>query len=83
MQVDDCIRGIVEATPGASLRSVSRDLGHADTWARNVGAPGRSPALASVIEVADLCGYDLAVVRRSDGVTIGTIEPPKREGHRS
>lgn len=78
MQVNRCIRELVDATPGASMRGVSVELGKADTYVRNVAAPTRSPALATVADVADVLGYDLVLVRRSDGETLGTIEPPRK-----
>lgn len=78
MQVNRCIRELVDATPGASMRGVSVALGKADTYVRNVAAPTRSPALATVADVADVLGYDLVLVRRSDGTAMGTIEPPRK-----
>ena len=78
MQINRCIRELVDATPGASMRGVSVALGKADTYVRNVAAPGRSPALATVADVADVLGYDLVFVRRSDGEAFGTIEPPRK-----
>lgn len=75
MQVNRCIRELVDATPGASMRGVSVELGKADTYVRNVAAPTRSPALATV---ADVLGYDVVLVRRSDGTELGTIEPPRK-----
>lgn len=39
--------------------------------------PSRSPALATVADVADACGFALAVVDRETGETVGTIEPPR------
>lgn len=77
MQVNTCIREIV-GKRGASLRSVSADLGKAATWASNVSMPTRSPALATVADVADVLGYDLAIVDRETGETVGTIEAPRR-----
>lgn len=79
MQINRCIREMVDATPGASMRGVSVALGKADTYVRNVSQPTRSPALATVADVADVLGYDLVLVRRSDGTKLGTIEPPRTE----
>ena len=78
MQVNRCIRELVDATPGASMRGVSVELGKADTYVRNVSQPSRSPALATVADVADVLGYDLVLVRRSDGTELDTIEPPRK-----
>lgn len=76
MQVNDCIKGMARAA-GVSLAEVSRRLGRSERWASVVGAPGRSPALATVADVADACGFALAVVDRETGETVGTIEPPR------
>lgn len=76
MQVSTCIREIV-GSRGASLRSVSLDLGKAETWGKIVSKPTRSPALATVADVADVLGYDLAIVDRETGETVGTIEAPR------
>lgn len=78
MQINRCIHELVDATPGASMRGVSVALGKADTYVRNVAQPSRSPALATVADVADVLGYDLVLVRRSDGTELGTIEPPRK-----
>ena len=77
MQVNTCIREIVDKR-GASLRSVSLDLGKAETWGKIVSKPTRSPALATVADVADVLGYNLAIVDRETGETVGTIEAPRR-----
>ena len=79
MQVNTCIREIIAAR-GVSLRSVSADLGKRPTWTANVAQPTRSPALATVADVADVLGYRLAVVDASTGEAVGTIEPPRRAG---
>ena len=77
MQVNTCIRGMCE-TRGASLRSVSLDLGKAETWGKTVSKPTRSPALATVADVADVLGYRLDVVDATTGERVGTIEAPRR-----
>lgn len=78
MQVNRCIRELVDATPGASMRGVSAVLGRSSEYVRNVSQPTRSPALATVADVADVLGYDVVLVRRSDGTAMGTIEPPRK-----
>lgn len=77
MQVNTCIREIV-GKRGVSLRSVSADLGKVSTWAANVSQPARSPALATVADVADVLGYRLDVVDAATGERVGTIEAPRR-----
>ena len=79
MQVNTCIREIV-ASRGVSLRSVSADLGKSPTWTANVAQPTRSPALATVADVADVLGYRLEVVDVATGDAVGTIEAPRRAG---
>lgn len=79
MQVNTCIREIV-GKRGVSLRSVSADLGKVSTWAANVSQPTRSPALATVADVADALGYRIDVVDAATGERVGTIEAPRRAG---
>lgn len=57
---------------------MSAELGRSPEYVRNVAAPGRSPALATVADVADVLGYRLAVVDVATGETVGTIEPPRK-----
>lgn len=82
MQVNDCIKGMAR-TAGVSLAEVSRRMGRSERWASVVGAPSRSPALATVADVADVLGYRLAVFDGA-GRVVGTIEAPRsvaaREG---
>ena len=77
MQVDTCIREMV-AGKGVSLRSVSAALEKTTTWAANVSTPGRSPALATVADIADALGYEVAIIDRATGERVGTIEPPRQ-----
>lgn len=77
MQAGACIRAMVRER-GASLAGISRSLGKSDRWAGMVSAPGRSPALATVAEIADALGYDVAIVDRETGERLGTVEPPRR-----
>lgn len=77
MQVDTCIREMCKAS-GSSMRSVSAELGKSPAYVRLAGRAGGSPALATVADVADVLGYDLAIVDRETGETVGTIEAPRR-----
>ena len=77
MQVDACIKGMA-GLAGVPLTTVSKDLGHSVAWGSNVGKAGRSPALGTVADVADVLGYDLAVIDRETGEAVAVIEPPRR-----
>lgn len=76
MQVNTCIRDMCKAS-GASMRGVSAALGRAATYVQ-VAAGTRSPALATVADVADVLGYDVVVRDRRTGEDVGTIEAPRR-----
>ena len=80
MQVNTCIRSMLATRPDTSGAAVSRALGHSDRWASVVGMSTRSPALATVADVADVLGYDLVVRDRRTGDDVGTIEAPRRAG---
>lgn len=77
MQVNTCIKELVKSR-GASLRGVSAELGKAPTWGSNVAAPTRSPALATVADVADVLAYDVAIVDRESGEVVAVVDPPRR-----
>lgn len=79
MQVNTCIRELLDAR-AISPRRVSAELGRSSEFVRNVAMPTRSPALATVADVADVLGYDIAIVDRETGETVGTIEAPRRAG---
>ena len=74
MQVDTCIRDMVD-TRGVKLVDLSRRLGRADSWARTVSRPGRTPSLSTVVDSADALGYDIGIIDRDTGAVIGTISP--------
>ena len=78
MQVNTCIRSMLAARPDTSGAAVSRALGHTDRWASVVGMTTRSPALATVADVADVLGYDVAVVDRATGEVVAVVDPPRR-----
>lgn len=80
MQVNTCIRAMLATRPDTSGAAVSRALGHTDRWASVVGMATRSPALATVADVADVLGYDVVVRDRRTGGDVGTIAPPRRSG---
>lgn len=77
MQVDTCIKELAK-TSSVSLSEISRRLGKSRVYASNVAAPGRSPALATVADIADVLGYRLAVVDVETGETVGAIDPPRK-----
>ncbi len=77
MQVNTCIREMLN-NRGVSPRKVSVELGRSTEYVRNVAAPGRSPALATVADIADALGYRLAVVDVTTGEEVGTIDPPRK-----
>ena len=77
MQVNTCIRELLDAR-AISPRRVSAELGRSSEYVRNVSMPTRSPALATVADVADVLGYDLVVRDRETGEDVGAIEAPRR-----
>ena len=78
MQVGACIRAMVRER-GASMRGLSVDMGRSPDYVRVMGTPTRSPALATVAEIADALGYDVAIIDRETGERLGTIDPPARD----
>lgn len=82
MQVNTCIKTLLNSRPDVTAVDLSARLGRARSWASNVAAPTRSPALATVADVADVLGYRLDVVDRETGEVVGSIEPPRRAADR-
>lgn len=78
MQVNKVIKWLLTKTD-KSAEGLSVELGRSKSWARVVSLPTRSPALATVCEVADACGYDVALVERSSGEVAAVVEPPERD----
>lgn len=66
MQVDKVIREIVKRS-SQTMRGVSRMLGKGQSWCKVVSLPGRSPALSTVVDIADACGFDLVARCRDTG----------------
>ncbi len=77
MQVNQLLRAIVERS-GKSYRQVSADLGKSPNWAGTVSMPTRSPALATVADVADVAGIDICLIDRETGAIVATVTPPRR-----
>lgn len=77
MQVNELLRALVERS-GKSYRQVSAELGRSPNWAGAVSMPTRSPALATVADVADVAGCDLCIVDRETGAIVATVTPPRK-----
>lgn len=77
MQVNELLRALVERS-GKSYRQVSAELGKSPNWAGAVSMPTRSPAMATVADVADVAGCDVAIIDRETGAVVATVTPPRR-----
>ena len=77
MQVNTCISEMLRKR-GATRAGVSRELGRSASWCGMVAAPSRSPALATVADIADALGYEVTIIDRATGERVGTIEPPRQ-----
>lgn len=61
-----------------SGRAISAALGKSQTYVRTAARAGRSPALATVADVADVVGVDVVLIDRETGATVCTVTPPRR-----
>lgn len=77
MQVNTVIRSMLDAR-GASARGVSLDMGRNDSFVGHVARTTRVPSIGTVSDVADVLGYDLAVIDRATGEELGRVTPPRR-----
>lgn len=82
MRHDEVIGALIKRS-GVGSSSISKALGKSESWARVTSMKGRKPALATVADVADVCGVDVKLVDRETGEIVGVVDPPhkgKREG---
>lgn len=77
MQVNEVLSAILSRTD-KTQEAVSLELGHARTWASVVKGKRRSPALATVADVADVAGCDVQIIDRSTGDVVAIVTPPRR-----
>lgn len=59
-----------------SARSASEKLGRTSSFVQNIKAK-EAPALGSVSLIADVYGYDVALINRETGEVDYIVEPPK------
>lgn len=77
MQINKLLRAIIERS-GKSYRQVSAELGRSPNWAGAVSMPTRSPAMATVVDVADVAGCDVCIIDRKTGAVVATVTPPRK-----
>ena len=77
MQVNEVIRFLVD-NAGTNCNAAAAALGRSREYVRNAAARP-SPSLATVADVADVCGVDVVLVDRATGAALGTVTPPRRE----
>lgn len=76
MQVNQVVSAVV-SNSGMSYNAVSAKLCKSREYARNIAVRASAPRLDTVADIADVCGYDLQLVRRDTGATV-TVTPPRR-----
>ena len=76
MQARNALNTIV-AHSGYSKTDVARLMGRNDNYIRRFISGGNTPRTDILAEVADVCGYDLALIRR-DGSERIIIDPPEK-----
>lgn len=77
MQVNEVIRFLVD-NAGTNCNAAAAALGKSREYVRNAAAR-RSPSLATVADVADVCECDVLIRDRRTG-SEAVITPPRREG---
>lgn len=77
MQVNKVISTLISSSDKSS-EAISAECGRSASWSRVVAMPTRSPALATVADIADACGVDVVLIDRATGAAIATIDPPRR-----
>ena len=77
MEVGRAIRALVDHSP-LTGEQVSAELHKSRGYISVVMRDSRSPALATVCDVADVCGCDVVLVDRATGERVGVVDPPRR-----
>ncbi len=76
MQVNKLIAAIVERS-GKSYNRLSAELGRSREYVRQA-ANKAAPSIATVADVADVAGCDVAIIDRETGAVVATVTPPRR-----
>lgn len=76
MLVNELIDFVVK-TSGMPGERISLELKRSRSFVSVVRSSARTPRIDTVADIADVCGYDLQLVRRDTGATV-TVTPPRR-----
>ena len=76
MNVRDAIIEILSET-GLSERQLSKNMGMHPRYLSDYTYHRRVPGADNLARIANACGYDLALIRRTDDARI-LIDPPER-----
>ena len=77
MRAMDAFIEIVDSA-GVSKSDIGRKLGRGDRYLRNTMSRGSLPRVDNFSMIADACGYDLLLRKRSDNSEI-LIDPPEND----
>jgi DNA-binding phage protein len=75
MKVKDALNSVIEGS-GRTKYSVSRDLGRGRNYVYKMFDRDSNPAYETILSIANLCGYDLALVKR-DGTNTILLDKPE------
>lgn len=76
MEIKQALSHVIERS-GMSRYAVGQRLGKGRNYMYNLLAKPTNPTFGVIVDVADVCGYDLALVNREDGDVI-KLDPPDR-----
>ena len=74
MDAIEAMRLIIEAS-GKSGRQVAREIGRSDSFVSSSLAQGVCPRADTLAHVAHACGYELALIPKSEANKLQTIGP--------
>ena len=77
MQVKEAIGFVIDES-GKSRYAISRDLGKGRNYVYKLFERDSNPAYDTLASIANLCGYDLALVKRDGSNTI-ILDPSSNE----
>ena len=77
MEINEALEAIIGES-AYSKYAVGVTLGHGRNYIYNMLQKGSNPNFKPLVSIANLCGYDLALIKRDGSHTI-LLDPPKGE----
>ena len=77
MEIKTALTEVINES-GKSRYAVAKELGKGTTYIYKLTSRPTSPSYETITSIADVCGYDLALIKRDGSNTI-ILDPPSNE----